>query len=186
MSDDDFLNEMQGVTPLKQDKASPGKKAVSLDFKSRKDAAENFTQSLDSPFSSLLKKAVLPYDIVGFKRPGVQDGVFRQFRLGKYSIDARLDLHQLSIEKASKAVFSFIKESREYELRTLLIVHGKGDRGDKKALLKNYTLQWLEELPEVLAYHSATPKDGGVGAVYVLLKKSDKAKEKNRERFGLR
>lgn len=186
MSDDDFLKEMKGVQPLKQDMANPGKKTLSSDYQARKSAAENFTEKEDSPFSSLLKKQVLPHDIVGYKRPGVQDGVFRQFRLGKYTIDARLDLHQMSIEKASKAVFSFIRESREYDLRTLLIVHGKGNRGDRKALLKNYTLQWLEELPEVLAYHSATPKDGGTGALYVLLKKSDRAKEKNRERFGLR
>ena len=36
---------------------------------------------------------VKPNDIVSYKRPGVQEGVFRKLRLGKYSIEGRLDLH---------------------------------------------------------------------------------------------
>jgi DNA-nicking Smr family endonuclease len=38
----------------------------------------------------------------------------------------------------------------------------------------------LREIPEVLAFHSALKQNGGMGAVYVLLKKSDSEKQKNR------
>jgi len=41
-------------------------------------------------------------------------------------------------------------------------------------------------MPEVLAFHSAQKRDGGTGAVYVMLKKSDDAKQDNRERYGVR
>jgi hypothetical protein len=35
-----------------------------------------------------------------------------------------------------------------------------------------------------MAYHSAQKQHGGAGAVYVLLKKSERLKEKNREEHG--
>ena len=47
------------------------------------------------------------------------------------------------------------------------IVHGKGS----EAILKTCINGWLRQLPEVLAFCSAPPKDGGNGAVLVLLKK---------------
>jgi hypothetical protein len=35
----------------------------------------------------------------------------------------------------------------------------------------------------VQAFHSAQPRHGGTGAVYVLLRKSERQKQLNRERF---
>ena len=51
------------------------------------------------------------------------------------------------------------------------------------AKIKSYVNHWLREIPEVLAYHSAQRHHGGVGAVYVLLRKSEQKKQQNRERF---
>ncbi len=111
-------------------------------------------------------------DILAFKRDGVQHGVYKKLRMGKYQVDARLDLHKKTIEEARKDVFQFIEDCIRYELRTILILHGKGDRNpEKKALIKSYVAKWLPELNGVLAFHSAQPFHGGTGAVYVLLKK---------------
>jgi len=38
-------------------------------------------------------------------------------------------------------------------------------------VIKNKVNSWLRQHQDVLAFHSAMPKDGGNGAVYVLLKK---------------
>ena len=67
----------------------------------------------------------------------------------------------------------------------MLILHGKGERNiHQQAKLKSYAAKWLKEIPQVMAYHSAQKHHGGTGALYVLLKKSERLKEKNRERLG--
>ena len=55
---------------------------------------------------------------------------------------------------------------------------------EKTSVLKGCTNQWLQELNVVQAFHSAQPRHGGTGAVYVLLQKSDEMKRRNRLRFS--
>ncbi len=53
----------------------------------------------------------------------------------------------------------------------MCLVHGKSKRpDDAKPILKNLVNQRLREYSNVLAFCSATAKDGGSGAVYILLK----------------
>ena len=137
----------------------------------------------------LADEGIAPLDawyILEFKRPGIQNGVYRKLRLGHYQLDARLDLHRFAIKQAREEVFSFIGEASHLGLRTLLIVHGKGHskaNGDKTAVLKGYVNQWLRELEAVQAFHSAQPQHGGTGAVYVLLRKSAEQKRENRLKY---
>ena len=50
-------------------------------------------------------------------------------------------------------------------------MHGKGLRsGPAGPVLKNSVQHWLSQWDEVLAFVSAQPRDGGSGALYVLLK----------------
>jgi len=49
--------------------------------------------------------------------------------------------------------------------------------------MKSYTAYWLRQLSPVMAFHSALPQHGSYGAVYVLLQKSEKQKQKTREQF---
>lgn len=182
-----FLEEVGDVRPLRQDGADVGKKiASSASIAVRRDAAvQEATQ--DNFLSTTAVPEVAPYDIVSFKRDGIQEGVFRNLRLGKYSCDGRLDLHRMTVEEARRAIYDFVRESMAFDLRTLLILHGKGDRkADQKAILKSYAVHWLKQIPEVMAFHSAQPQHGGSGALYVLLRKSEEAKKLNRERHGVR
>jgi DNA-nicking Smr family endonuclease len=81
----------------------------------------------------------------------------------------------MTIEKAREVVYSFINDCVKYDLRTVLILPGKGDRNiEDPALLKSYLIHWLPQLADVLAYHTAQPKDGGAGAFYVLLRNNKK------------
>ena len=128
-----------------------------------------------------------PWSVVEFKRPGVQHGVFRKLKQGRYAQDARLDLHRLTVAQARKELYGFIEEARALSLRTVVVVHGKG-RADPTApvqgsVLKACVDRWLRQLDAVQAFHSAQPPHGGTGAVYVLLAKSEQAKRENRERF---
>ena len=51
------------------------------------------------------------------------------------------------------------------------IVHGKGLQNGQP-LIKTCVNGWLRQIPQVLAFVSALPRDGGTGAAYVLLKKT--------------
>ena len=56
--------------------------------------------------------------------------------------------------------------------RHVRIIHGKGHHTPTGvSILKKMVAQSLTQLPFVLAFCSAQPKDGGAGAVYVFLKK---------------
>ncbi|MBT8140153.1 MAG: DNA endonuclease SmrA [Gammaproteobacteria bacterium] len=126
-----------------------------------------------------------PDAILAFKRPGIQEGVYRKLRLGKYPLQARLDLHRKTVHEARREVFDFIRESEDHDLRCVLILHGKGDRNlQRPAVLKSYTAKWLQEISQVMAFHSAQQNHGGAGAVYVLLRKSERMKEKTREQHS--
>ena len=143
-------------------------------------------QSQDKNFLSDAEIPLLDaHYILSYQAAGVQHGVFRKLKQGSYEHEARLDLHRMTVEQARREVFSFIGEATQLNLRSLLIVHGKGLGSQAQgAVLKSYLNVWLPQLPGVLAFVSAQPRHGGVGAVYVLLKKSLEKKQENRIRFN--
>ncbi|WKE66684.1 DNA endonuclease SmrA [Gallaecimonas kandeliae] len=137
--------------------------------------------------SSEAVELVEPHEVLSYQKPGVQDGVFRQLRLGHYEIQGALDLHKKRFIQARAEVFAFIRDSHRIGLRTLLISHGRGEHGKPvPALLKSYCAKWLKEMPEVLAYHSAQRHHGSTGALYVLLRKNAEQKRENFERHAKR
>jgi DNA-nicking Smr family endonuclease len=52
--------------------------------------------------------------------------------------------------------------------------------------MKSYVNQWLREMKMVIAFHTALKQHGGLGAVYVLLKKHPNQKQINREQHQKR
>lgn len=79
-------------------------------------------------------------------------------------------------------LLQFVRDCQERDIRAVLVLHGKGERSQPQALLKSYVSAWLPRIPEVMAIHSAERRHGGSGALYVLLKKSERKKAENRER----
>ena len=129
---------------------------------------------------------VRPEAIVSFRREGLQHGVFHRLKQGAYEIEAVLDLHGFTLEQARHEVYGFIQDCLSHDIRLGLISHGKG-RGnrDQIPLLKSFLVRWLPLFPEIMAFHSAQKWHGGTGAVYVLLRKTERAKQRTRERLGL-
>ncbi len=106
--------------------------------------------------------------------PGVDHGLLRKLRNGEIARDAKLDLHGLDAVTARRRVHEKITEATGAGARCLLIVHGRGNRSAGGPVLKDALPAWLGEpavAGSVLAFASATGRDGGVGATYVLLKK---------------
>jgi DNA-nicking Smr family endonuclease len=106
-----------------------------------------------------------------FMRPGVQRTLFKQLRTGKLAIESHLDLHGMTRDAARIQLQQFLQLALQQHCKVVCIVHGKGYHSeDGRPVLKAMVNKWLQDLPEVLAFSSALPKDGGSGAVYALLK----------------
>lgn len=184
----DFKAAMGDVTPLAVEKRIDINKNQqdSHTIAARRQAATAEVEQDKNHLSDDHVDMVKPYDILSYRSNGLQDGVFRKFRLGKYQIDARLDLHKRTVEQARKEVFQFIEDGMKYDLRNLMILHGKGEKETVPALLKSWVNKWLPQLDDVLAFHSCQPQHGGTGAVYVMLRKSEKKKQETRDQLRIK
>ena len=106
-----------------------------------------------------------------FARPGMQKSVVRKLKKGQYARQASLDLHGHTQVEARKALTAFIAQAQRTQARCVLIIHGKSRHSAEKApVLKPKVSAWLRSHPEVLAFCSAQPSEGGTGALYVLLR----------------
>jgi DNA-nicking Smr family endonuclease len=123
---------------------------------------------LSDPYEhSLQAESVLSYD--PYSLPKKQ---FLELKKGHLAWQARLDLHGLRPDAARERLLSFMLQQQAEHHRCLLIIHGKGGRHGEPPILKNLVHHWLRQIPQVLAFHSAIPRDGGTGAVYVLLRRT--------------
>ncbi|HEY7883608.1 MAG TPA: DNA endonuclease SmrA [Cellvibrionaceae bacterium] len=193
MAEDDqekalFLSEMGDVAPIKLPKTVPlaADKPSAKALKHRRQAALAATPENTNFLSGEYVEPVEPNDILAFKRDGVQHGVYKNLRLGKYAIDARLDLHRMTIEQARVEVYQFISDCMAHDIRCALITHGKGEGRAQPALLKSCVAHWLPQFDEILAFHSSQKHHGASGATYVLLKKSERKRQANWEQHQRR
>lgn len=189
MSDDfDLFKEMMAdVKPLSNDTAELKKQFQSTDTHAAKRQAAISLDTDDPEYLSIDHAPMIkPDDIVEFKRDGVQEGVYRKLRLGKYPIQAKLDLHRKTLKEARDEVITFLKQCIRLDIRTVIIIHGRGDRSNPPALMKSYVSHWLSQIKDVQCSHSAQRHHGGSGALYVLLRKSSEKKLENRERHQKR
>ena len=185
---DAFRAAMGDVKPIKREKRVTLSSDETSDHnrKARREAATAVEVSESNELSGEYIEPVDPNDILSFQRPGVQHGVFRNLRLGKYSIEARLDLHRHSVEQARTAVYTFVQDCLSNDIRCALITHGKGEGRKNPALLKSCVAHWLPQLDQVLAFHSAQKHHGSSGATYVMLRKSERKRQDNLERHQKR
>lgn len=122
-------------------------------------------------------------DTLSFKRDGVQHGVFRRLKQGRYTVESSLDLHRLSVVQSRIEVLAFVLDCVAHDIRCGSISHGKGEDRESPALLKSCVNYWLPELSDVLAFHSAPRHSGGLGVTLVLFRKSERKKAENKLRF---
>jgi DNA-nicking Smr family endonuclease len=187
MPDEDRFRALLGddVTPIKIEKrvVIDKRHEDSKTLAHRRDRAESVVEHVDDPLAGEPVEMVEPLAELSFRRTGVQHGVFRNLRLGKYPLDARLDLHKMTVERARQEVYQFIKDCMHNDVRTALITHGKGETREQPALLKSCVAFWLPQIEDVLAFHSAQRPHGGTGATYVLLRKSERKKQETRDKL---
>lgn len=166
---------LEGVRPLNGARATriPVEPAVTHSITS--DDAEVIAQLND------LVSGQAPFDIsesdeyVEGCRVGLDPRLLTQLRRGEFASQDHIDLHRLTRDPAKEALEAFILASVRKGLRSVLVVHGRGHNSPGgRPVLKHGCARWLSHGTigaHVLAFTSARPADGGVGAMYVLLRR---------------
>ncbi len=182
-----FADFMTDVTPVKQDKVVKRSEPLQKDLaKIRQEAAVTDRKEAQLEASSAFVPQVEPNEVLSFRREGIQPSVLRRLKQGEYLEADYIDLHGKTVEEAYDLVMRFLEHAVREEFRCVLIIHGKGSKGPRRALLKSHVAHWLRQIPDVMAYHSAPEWKGGTGSVLIILKKGDKSKAENREQHARR
>jgi DNA-nicking Smr family endonuclease len=108
------------------------------------------------------------------RAPGIDRKLLRRLRAGAFEVEQRVDLHGLLAAEARESVREAMIEAFAAGRRCVLVIHGRGLHSSEQPVLKRALPDWLAEPPlgeRVMAFASATPEHGGLGATYVLLRR---------------
>lgn len=109
------------------------------------------------------------------KAPGLDRRTGARLRRGQLPVDGRIDLHGMTQAEAHRALTGYLIGAHGRGQRCILVITGKGLKETGEiGVLRRAVPGWLNAPPLralVHAFTYAAPKDGGEGALYVLLKK---------------
>jgi len=175
LSDEDsrlFRETVGAVSPLLNDRVMPERKLLKPYPRRRMHEADwSDTTPSDIPL-------LATGDVMSFMASGIQKRVLRHLRAGKFGVDVELDLHGLTVDEAKRRLGGFLQTCVADGCRCVHLIHGKGYRSEGDyPILKNRINLWLRQHPDVLAFCTARPMEGGTGAVYVLLRDAHKRQD---------
>jgi DNA-nicking Smr family endonuclease len=162
---------MQGVAPLPKRGAAPESEPPAVAEPTLNAAkAKPARRAVPRPPAA----AKVPDLAPGFA-PGVDRRNADRLRRGERKIEARLDLHGMTQDEAHRALNAFLDRAEHAGWRCVLVITGKGRPGTSAAgVLRAAVPRWLNEAPNrarLLAIAAAQPRDGGAGAMYLLLRR---------------
>jgi len=105
---------------------------------------------------------------------GVDKRSAERMRRGRMPIDGTLDLHGFTQDQARRELADYLAGAQDAGKRCVIVVTGKGDITQGGGVIRTQTPRWLnapENRARILAFDYAQPKHGGMGALYVLLRK---------------
>jgi DNA-nicking Smr family endonuclease len=106
-----------------------------------------------------------------YKRDGISPQVFRKLRRGHWIVQGEVDLHGLTRDEARLHLAAALNAFGRRGARCVRVIHGKGLRSrNREPVLKAKVGHWLAQRDDVMAYCEAPPRDGGGGALLVLLR----------------
>lgn len=102
----------------------------------------------------------------------IEPGRHKRIVRGHEPLEARIDLHGMTHDRARAALESYILRVWDEGCREVLVITGKGIQGD--GVLRRFTPEWLAAPPLraiVAGVSQAHRRHGGDGALYVALKR---------------
>ncbi len=177
-----FLDAVKDVCAYPQTKrAAAHRPSLSSDEKQRRHArATGVVTSQTTPLSDAIAEAHPLYgeDFISWHRPGIAAQRLRTLAsglaLGSTPAGPTLDLHGQNLDQARASLLEWVYALQQSGRTQALLVVGKG-KPNQPAKLKTYAVGWLKQMDSVLALISAHPRDGGTGALYVLLRRTEKS-----------
>ncbi len=178
--DDDarlFLESIGEVQQVKSKptRVSPGEPPSIDQFKIENDDAEALARLAE------LVSGEGPFDIADSDEfvegsvQGLDPRVLQRLRKGEFAFRSHLDLHGMLKADAKAALEKFLSDAARAGQRCVLVVTGRGLHSkDQIPVLKESVQGWLTRgraASKVLAFATARPRDGGYGALYVLLRR---------------
>ncbi|AMK11846.1 Smr/MutS family protein [Pseudodesulfovibrio indicus] len=178
-----FLAAMQGVQRMDGEsgrQVSPAVQTAAAQQLSEEDQARNDLERFMRGDIEFELEYTEEY-MYGYVR-GLDIKTFQQLKNGSLSVAGHLDLHGMTSDQARDSLLFFIRESYLQGHRCVLVVTGRGKNSPGgQPILRTETETWLTKEPlrrVVLAFCTAQPKDGGAGALYVLLRRQKKTEGK--------
>lgn len=108
-------------------------------------------------------------EVVAYARSGVSGKIIKKMKQGKINSAPTLDLHGQTAVQACESMSEFIYYHQNAPF--IHIIHGKGYHSENAiSILKTQVVSYLKQHPSVLAFNSCVEKDGGTGAVFVLMR----------------
>jgi DNA-nicking Smr family endonuclease len=95
----------------------------------------------------------------------------KKLRKRHWPVEDELDLHGLTRDLARRHVDAYLRKSSRRGIRCVRIIHGVGyGSAGGEPVLRGMVHSWLVQTPDVVAFCVANRKDGGNGALIVLLR----------------
>ncbi len=112
-------------------------------------------------------------EYVQWTSPDYHDTIIPKLHEGHFSVQAFLDLHGCTVPEAEAELQDFLQDAFKKGLRCVKIIHGRGLRSVNGPRIKDAVVRRLAGRyhRNVIAYVTARQCDGGLGALYVLLRK---------------
>ncbi|HYB98306.1 MAG TPA: Smr/MutS family protein [Candidatus Limnocylindrales bacterium] len=171
-----FAQATAGVAPLSRP-ASAVRRAFTPDLERiaarRNDLEELGALDFDIAFHDHYVRA---------RAAGVSRETLAQLEKGMFAVSAHIDLHGMVLDDARVSVDEFLREQQRRGHRCVLIVTGKGRNSPRQqGVLRQKVPEWLARGPSarrILAFVTARPCDGGLGALYVLMRRGSSRKNR--------
>jgi DNA-nicking Smr family endonuclease len=111
-------------------------------------------------------------EYIEWTNPEYRQGLTDDLHAGRFAVQGFLDLHGATGADVNEEMDRFLDEAFRKGWRSVKIIHGRGLRSVRGPVLKNAVVRRLSGRyrRNVIAFVSARQCDGGLGALYVLLR----------------
>ena len=170
--DDELWHRVaQTIKPLKSRPRPALKAPLAADDSAAPRAKPKLSPAPSSPRAA---KPILPH-LTTTVTAGIDKRTSQRLGRGQLAIEGRLDLHGMTQGEAHDRLAGFIRRAVAAGKRNVLVITGKGFKASgETGVLRQAVPRWLNEpglRPHVVALRQAQPKDGGEGALYILLRR---------------
>jgi DNA-nicking Smr family endonuclease len=109
----------------------------------------------------------------------IDSRTFTKIKRGRLEVDAKLDLHGMRQHEAQRSLTAFLRRCQANGARIAIVVTGKGLTRDEGGVLRRVVPMWLEApnlRDVVVGFGEAARHHGGEGALYVRIRRADRAR----------